>query len=69
MDGLADMGGTRGWGRAHPPRGGEPVFELPWQAGAFALTLFATRISGRNLDAFRHALERLDRVVAKAEAP
>jgi nitrile hydratase subunit beta len=61
MDGLADMGGTRGWGRAHPPRGGEAVFELPWQGRAFALTLFATRISGRNLDAFRHALERLDR--------
>lgn len=61
MNGLADMGGTLGWGPAHVPRGDEPIFAEPWQGRAFALTLLSTRLSGRNIDAFRHALERLDR--------
>ena len=55
------MGGTRGWGHAHPPGGDEAVFEEPWQGRAFALTLLSLRVSGQNIDAFRHALERLDR--------
>jgi nitrile hydratase subunit beta len=61
MDGIADMGGTQGWGHAHPPRGDEPVFAEPWQGRAFALALLSVRVSGQNIDAFRHALERLDR--------
>lgn len=62
MDGIADMGGTDGWGPVHPPRPDEPVFAEPWQGRAFALTVLTMgRISGQNLDAFRHALERLDR--------
>lgn len=62
MDGIADMGGTDGWGPASPPRPDEPVFAERWQSRAFALTLLSMgRISGQNLDAFRHALERLDR--------
>jgi nitrile hydratase len=61
MDSIADMGGTQGWGRAHPPRGDEPVFSEPWQGRAFALALLSSRVSGQNIDAFRHALERLDR--------
>lgn len=63
MDGIADMGGTPGWGPAHPPRRDEPVFEEPWQGRAFALAILASRIAcgGINTDAFRHALERLDR--------
>ena len=61
MDGIADMGGTEGWGPVHPPSRDEPVFAEPWQGRAFALTTNATRLSGRNLDAFRHAIERLDR--------
>src|ERR1700709_2410022 len=61
MDGIADMGGTEGWGPAHPPRGDEPVFEEPWQGRAFALALLSQQVSGYNLDAFRHAMERLDR--------
>jgi hypothetical protein len=62
MDGIADMGGTEGWGPVHPPRDDEPVFEEPWQGRAFALTLLSIQVSGQNVDAFRHALERLDRV-------
>jgi nitrile hydratase len=61
MDGIADMGGTPGWGPVRPPRRDEPVFAEPWQGRAFALTLLSIRVSGQNVDAFRHALERLDR--------
>src|SRR5258708_38763758 len=56
------MGGTEGWETLAPPRPGEPVFAEPWEGRAFALTLLSMgRVSGRNLDAFRHALARLDR--------
>lgn len=64
MDGLADMGGQQGWGKAPVPVPAdvEPVFAEGWEGRAFALTLLTMgRVSGQNLDAFRHALERLDR--------
>ena len=62
MDGIADLGGTDGWGPAHPPPPGEPVFAEQWEGRSFALTLLSMgRVSGQNLDAFRHALERQDR--------
>ena len=61
MDGIADMGGTEGWGSADRPRVGEHVFAEPWQGRAFALALLSNRLTGGNLDSFRHALERLDR--------
>jgi nitrile hydratase subunit beta len=58
------MGGAPGWGHVPRPRPDEPVFGEPWQGRAFALALLSGRISvgGLNTDAFRHALERLDRV-------
>lgn len=60
MDGIADMGGSRDWGRASVPTADEPPFAEPWEGRAFALTLLTMgRISGQNLDAFRHAMERL----------
>ncbi|MFI2207579.1 nitrile hydratase subunit beta [Streptomyces sp. NPDC020192] len=61
MDGIADMGGTPGWGPVHPPRRDEPVFAESWESRAFALAILSNRVSGGNLDSFRHALERLDR--------
>ena len=63
MDGIADMGGTDGWGPAPVPRADEPVFAEPWQGRAFAMALLSSRLAcgGYNPDAFRHALERLDR--------
>jgi nitrile hydratase subunit beta len=62
MDGIADMGGTRGWGALQPPRDDEPVFAEPWHGRTFAMALFCRgAMTGHNLDAFRHALERLDR--------
>jgi len=67
MDGIADMGGTEGRGPTHPPRVDEPVFPEPWQGRAFALTLLSIRLAGWNIDAFRHAVERLDRNAYLAE--
>ncbi|MGW4514380.1 nitrile hydratase subunit beta [Streptomyces sp. NPDC004393] len=63
MDGIADMGGTQGWGPVHPPPPDEPVFAEDWQRKAFALAILSSRVAsgGINTDAFRHALERLDR--------
>jgi nitrile hydratase len=57
----ADLGGTDGWGAVHPPDINEPVFPEPWHGRTFALTLAANQLVGGNLDAFRYALERLDR--------
>jgi nitrile hydratase len=59
--GVHDMGGTEGWGQAPVPAPDEPVFGEPWEARAFALALLSMRLSGTNLDAFRHAMNRLDR--------
>ncbi|MEO7196230.1 MAG: nitrile hydratase subunit beta [Pseudonocardiaceae bacterium] len=62
MSGIADLGGTAGWGRVMAPTATAPVFARPWEGRAFALALVSmSRVSGRNRDAFRHALERLDR--------
>ena len=62
MDGIADLGGTDGWGPAHPPPSDEPPFKEAWEGRAFALTLLSMgRVSGQNLDAFRRALAELDR--------
>ncbi len=62
MDTIADMGGSENWGPVRAPDPDEPVFAQPWEGRAFALTAFTMgRISGQNLDAFRHALSRLDR--------
>ncbi len=61
MDGIADMGGAGGYGSVKAPARDEAVFAESWEGRAFALTLLTMgRVSGQNLDAFRHALERLD---------
>ncbi len=36
----------------------ERVFDTDWERRAFAMALLSMRLSGTNLDAFRHALER-----------
>jgi nitrile hydratase subunit beta len=58
MDGIHDMGGKQGWGTV-VIQPNEPVFEERWHARAFALGLASMGVSGTNLDAFRHSLERL----------
>ena len=58
MDGIHDMGGQDGWGSiAIDPD--EKVFAEDWEGRAFALGAMSGGLSGTNLDAFRHALERL----------
>ena len=58
MDGIHDMGGTQGWGTvAIDPD--EPVFREGWYGRAFAMGAMSMGLSGTNLDAFRHGLERL----------
>jgi nitrile hydratase len=59
--GVHDLGGAEGWGRAPVPKPDEPVFGERWEARAFALALLSMRVSGTNLDAFRHSMSRLDR--------
>ena len=62
MSEIADIGGAPGFGPVHPPDPDEPPFHEEWEGRAFAMTaLTMGRISGQNLDAFRHALGRLDR--------
>lgn len=58
MDGIHDMGGMQGFGRIQAPKAESP-FAAPWQGKAFALALLSTGVSGTNLHAFRHAVERV----------
>ena len=59
MDGIHDMGGMQGWGRV-PFDPTEPAFKAGWEGRAFAICLLSmNRLTGQNLDAMRHALERL----------
>ena len=58
--GVADLGGADGWGAAPIVDPNEPVFKEEWEGRAFAMSLLSMRLSGANLDAFRHAMNRLD---------
>jgi nitrile hydratase subunit beta len=60
MDSIHDLGGMQGFGPAPAVRRDEPVFGEPWEGRAFGLSLLSMRLSGTNLPAFRHAMERLD---------
>jgi nitrile hydratase beta subunit len=57
VDGIHDMGGTQDWGRVTIERD-DHVFAEPWEAKAFAFGALAPRLSGTNLDAMRHAINR-----------
>lgn len=59
MDGIHDLGGMHGFGRV-PLEPGEPVFHAPWEGRVFALASLLLAAGVGNLDAFRHAVERLD---------
>ena len=52
------MGGTQGWGTVDFDPD-DPVFGADWEGRAFALGAMSGGLSGTNLDAFRHSLERL----------
>lgn len=59
MDGIHDMGGMQDWGAVDAPPHDDPVFAEEWEKRAFALALLSMRVSGANLDAFRHSMNRL----------
>ena len=60
MDGVHDLGGMHGFG-AIAREVDEPVFHADWERRVFALDMLAeTFIEGANIDAFRHAVERLE---------
>lgn len=60
MDGIHDLGGMHGFG-AIAREADEPVFHADWERRVFALDLLVEAfVEGANIDAFRHAIERLD---------
>jgi nitrile hydratase subunit beta len=58
MNGIHDMGGLHGFGRVDV-EANEPVFHTRWEARVFGMV---QSLPGGNIDAGRHALERLDPV-------
>jgi len=58
MNGIHDMGGMHNMGPILRERD-EPVFHAPWEGRALALTLAVAALRKWNLDASRHARERV----------
>ena len=58
MNGVHDMGGMEGLG-ALPLEAGEPVFHAPWEGRVAALNMAMGAWGHANIDAFRHAIERM----------
>lgn len=58
MDTIADMGGMQGLGSVELTPPDDPPFHEEWERRAFAMALLSMRVSGSNLDSFRHALAR-----------
>src|ERR1700683_5156117 len=56
MNGVHDMGGMDGFGPMEIEKD-EPVFHHEWEKRMYGLALTAAR-DGRNIDEFRHAIER-----------
>jgi len=61
MDGVHDLGGMHGFGPV-PWSTSEPPFHASWEGRVFALASLAIAGGVVNVDAFRHAIERLDPV-------
>jgi len=58
VDTLADMGGMQGFGPVELSAPDDPPFHEEWERRTFAMALLSMRVSGTNLDSFRHALNR-----------
>src|SRR5215831_3104750 len=58
MNGVHDMGGMDGFGRVQPEVN-EPVFRADWERRVLALVVSVLTLTGRNMDEFRHAIERI----------
>ncbi len=61
MNGIHDMGGMDGFG-AVVVEENEPVFHERWEARVFGMRLLALVSRPANIDAGRHAIERIDPV-------
>ncbi len=60
MDGIHDMGGMHGFG-AIPREADEPVFHAEWERRIFGVFFVVESfVEGDNIDARRHAIERID---------
>lgn len=59
MDGIHDLGGMHGFGPVHV-EAQEPVFHAPWEGRVFAMVYLALALGAGNMDAFRHAIERME---------
>lgn len=60
MNGIHDVGGMHGFGPIRPEKN-EPVFHAAWERRAFGIASLLIA-AFRNLDQFRHAIERMDPV-------
>ena len=60
MDGIHDLGGRQGFGAIPRGEAAEASFGADWQRRVFGLSALGRRA---NVDAFRHAIERLDPVL------
>lgn len=58
MNSVHDMGGMHGLGPIAPERD-EPLFHAPWEARVLGLTLAVGALGKWNIDAGRHARERI----------
>jgi nitrile hydratase subunit beta len=58
MNGIHDVGGMHGFGPV-PIEADEPVFHADWEARAFAIMLAMSSWRRWNIDASRHARERI----------
>ena len=59
MDGIHDLGGKEGFGSV-VREADEPVFHERWEARVCGMTLLGGGGSARNVDHFRHSIERID---------
>ena len=58
MNGVHDMGGMHGFGPVLP-EANEPVFHAPWEGRVRGMVVLMGAWRRWNIDAFRHAIERL----------
>lgn len=66
MDGIHDLGGKHGFGGSLEERD-EGVFHADWERRAFAIASLYMAQRHATVDAFRHAIERLDPVAYLAD--
>ena len=61
MNGIHDMGGMHGFGPV-VVEPNEPVFHAEWEKRVLGMTYMIVGFGWTNIDAFRHAIERIDPV-------